>query len=364
MRKNCVLFEGGMHGLGITFHMSHLACEIKKLFSDVYVLWDGTEQEEGLNISLEKCGVKCFNYSTDSIDYILNSLSKEYDFIIFHAESYGGARRISRYKKKYNIHIILTMNAYRYAKWYAKYVCKWIKIRYSPCVDSWVFMSQKSRDEFCSYANVFNSSWVIPWGVEKMDDIKKAESFYDIYDEKFHPYDDEVKYIIYAAQFHKHKSHKFLIDALMPILKNNNVELVFGGDGLLMDDIHRYIVSKGLLGKVHFLGRVKRSLFMSHMKRAFLSIVLSKNETFGHNILEPLQLGIPVISTGTGIAPEIIFDFYNGFIVRKDDQQRIRELTEKIYKGNINIASCYQDMYSWPRCASLYVKLYQYIATK
>lgn len=362
--KTCILFEGGMKGMGITFHLSRLVCEIYKLFPCIVVIHDGTEQEKGLLELLKSNKIEDFDYVKNPISHLMETLRlRGYCQFIFHAESYGGCRLIEPLKKKYNIHVLLGMNAYKYASSYRNYVVKYIKYRYSKIVDTWVFFSHQSRSEFCRDANVFDHTFVIPWGVEDFSNIIPAQKYKDVFNEKEFYYTKETKYIFYAAQFYAHKSHKTLIEILKFYLKDGKVKLMLGGNGPEMENIHKLCIQLGIAENVIFMGRVPRNIFITHMKNAFLSLVLSKNETFGHCILEPLQLGIPVISTPTGIALKAIQDFKNGFIIDRSNLEKWKEIVDLIINDKIKLNSEYQELYTWPEVASLYVKLYKYVSS-
>ncbi len=360
--KTCILFESGNRWGGVTFLLSRLAVELSaEMGDDFFVLHDGTQKDEGLIDYLNENNIKQFNYVQEPIEEILKHIYESgYDKIIFHAESWGGLLRVGPFKKKYNIKIIICVNSYMNGFWYRGLVAKYIKFRYGKYVDSWVFFAHGTKNRFCRYADVSDKSWVIPWGIEPVSGINKAKSYVDIYKNEEEPYKDGEKYIFYAANFSKNKSHKELVDLLCPLLKSTcNVKLMFGGDGILMDEVKAYSDSLGLSEKVKFLGWVKRSNFLMHMKNACLSIIISKNETFGYCIIEPLQLGIPVLSYPVGIAPEIVSDFKNGFCVPFNSKERIPALASKIINGEIKLSSSYDDKYSIKSCAESYLKLYK-----
>ncbi|MCD8091653.1 MAG: glycosyltransferase [Bacteroides sp.] len=129
-----------------------------------------------------------------------------------------------------------------------------------------------------------------------------------------------------------------------------------------MNHIRQMCTEYGIADNVIFLGRMPRQLLMSHLKNAFLALVLSKNETFGHNILEPLQLEIPVISTPTGIAPQIITDFRNGFTIARNDKSKWESILAGVIDGSIQLEAKHQELYTWPEVAKIYTKLYNYIS--
>ena len=359
----CILFESGMKGMGITFHLSHLVCEIHKQNSNIVIIHDGTEQEKGLLQSLKEKGIEDFDYSKNSIHLLLKYLrQKGYNKFIFHAESYGGCRLIEPFKKQYNIHVLLGMNAYKYSTPYRSLVLKYIKHRYSQIVDTWIFFSQQARLDFCHAANIYNHTFVIPWGVENFITTSKATHYTDVFKNKTYLYQSNIKYVFYAAQFYKNKSHRLLISIMKKYLHDGQVKLVLAGNGIEINNIHQLCIKYGIDNNVIFLGRIPRPIFITHLKNAFLSLVLSKNETFGHCILEPLQMGVPVISTPTGIAPQIITDFYNGFVINRSNKNKWKNIIAHVINGSIHLEPKYQELFTWSEVAKLYSKLYHYIS--
>lgn len=144
-------------------------------------------------------------------------------------------------------------------------------------------------------------------------------------------------------------------------LHKGDVKLMLGGSGSEMDAVHQMCLDLGIAENVVFMGRVPRSHFLEHMKNAFCSIVLSGNETFGHCIVEPLQLGVPVISTPTGIAPTIINDFKNGFTIPLSNKRKWQLIIDEVLAGRLQLHSEYNPLYSWPTTARLYNSLYNLV---
>jgi glycosyltransferase involved in cell wall biosynthesis len=56
----------------------------------------------------------------------------------------------------------------------------------------------------------------------------------------------------------------------------------------------------------------------------------SENETFGQVFVESMACGLPVIGTKTGGIPEIISDFYNGFLIPPNDSSVLAQMIEKL----------------------------------
>lgn len=144
-------------------------------------------------------------------------------------------------------------------------------------------------------------------------------------------------------------------------LHRGDVKLMLAGDGPEIDRIHQLCIDLGIAENVVFMGRVLRRELMGHMKNALCSVVLSKNETFGHCILEPLQLGVPVLSTPTGIAPTIISDFVNGFTIPLSNRRKWQLMIDEVLEGRVKLHAEYDPLYSWPMTAQRYNSLYDLV---
>ena len=123
--------------------------------------------------------------------------------------------------------------------------------------------------------------------------------------------------LIYLAQFHKHKRHLEIIDALSPLMKSfPSLKVYFFGDGVLFDKVQSVVSRLNLEENIYLPGRIERKYVPWVLQNSTASIVISDVETFGHNILEPLFYGSPVISTDVGIAREVVHDFESGFLIK------------------------------------------------
>lgn len=88
----------------------------------------------------------------------------------------------------------------------------------------------------------------------------------------------------------------------------------------------------------------------------------SKAETFGHNYLEPMFFGTPVIGTDVGIGREIIKDFYTGFLIKNFSKKQLRNAVEffikhpeKFKSFGENARNLVHEVFSWEAVAQRYV---------
>ncbi|HFG2217306.1 TPA: glycosyltransferase, partial [Vibrio cholerae] len=119
----------------------------------------------------------------------------------------------------------------------------------------------------------------------------------------------ERKYICHVGRISKEKRHTDLIDIYVGSNLFNTHDLVIVGDGPDKDDIIRYIEAKGVMDKVHLIGRVENPY--PYIKNASALILCSSYEGFGNVLVEACILNVPVISSNCNFGPkEIVTDEY------------------------------------------------------
>lgn len=108
------------------------------------------------------------------------------------------------------------------------------------------------------------------------------------------------------AQFSKRKGHKYLLQAMEIVIKKHpEILLVLAGDGPLLESMEKKVLEMGLVDNIVFPGRITIEDVQALLQVSKLGIVSSLSETFGLAIVEPLLLGVPVVTTDVGVAQDI-----------------------------------------------------------
>lgn len=350
-----IIFFAYSEGIGVTFHLTNFAIALNKKCSDLIVIHNGKEQNIGLFDKLNNENVNLVNIN--DIGEVFNGVDSN---TVFHCQGFNQVKNVEKIAKEKNGKIIITLNSYRngssYKNLFIRYILKRFKV-----IDKWIFSTYFSYLDFKK--NGFDRDFnIIPLGLEPTDNVSKIDYYEDVYDKKRETYSSTQKYIFYGAQFHRHKKHELLIKRISPLLKKNkDLVLVLCGSGKLINEIRDLTIRLQIRNQVKFLGRIDRNDFLSHLKNATVAVVPSKTETFGHNILEPLLLGIPVVTTPVGIAPEIIKDFINGALCEFNNSPKL------IYSINFfctnNIKNIVNDLtiqeFSWDNIVHRYIIAYK-----
>ena len=102
-----------------------------------------------------------------------------------------------------------------------------------------------------------------------------------------------------------------------------NVELA--GDGVMREEMERFVVANRLTNKVKFLGRIPRSEIPAFWKRQDICVNIADYEGRSHSIIEAMGNGaVPVVTATSGVREDITDDV-NGYIVPLRDYHTMAE---------------------------------------
>lgn len=125
---------------------------------------------------------------------------------------------------------------------------------------------------------------------------------------------EQVKVICHIAGFRPEKGHTVLLDAFGMLARDNqDVLLLFVGDGVLRPEIEERARKANLTNRVHFLGNladVRPALAASDC-----SVLASTGETFSIAMLESLAMRVPVVATDIGGTAEAVLHGKTGLLV-------------------------------------------------
>lgn len=115
-------------------------------------------------------------------------------------------------------------------------------------------------------------------------------------------------YLIYPANYWKHKNHEMLIKAFEMVLRETNTpfQLVFTGAICERQKFLKDVVKKMNLDEsILFLDYVSNKELASLIKNSISLVFPSLYEGFGMPIIEAMTLGVPVICSNTTSLPEV-----------------------------------------------------------
>jgi len=113
-------------------------------------------------------------------------------------------------------------------------------------------------------------------------------------------------------------------------LNNENIFVVFVGDGPLRNDMMKYI-EENEMKNVSIKGFVNQSEITKYYAVSDILVLPSISETWGLVVNEAFNFGIPaIVSEYVGCANELVIDGYNGFVFK--DENDLKDKIEKLYK--------------------------------
>jgi len=140
--------------------------------------------------------------------------------------------------------------------------------------------------------------------------------------QSFFPYYDFKDYFIYFGRLSEEKG---LMTLLKAVEKNWKTKLVIVGDGLLKEELEKYVDEKGL-NNVVFKGYKSGKELNDLIKNAMFTIVPSEcYENCPISVLESFAMGKPVIGANIGGIPELINENADGLLFEPGNAIDLRE---------------------------------------
>lgn len=324
MNKTKVLYWACSRKLGLIWHLIAFAIEFKKQGNNIIVVNNGLEQDVGnrrlLNeadvpiIDIEKCTE--WNGFVRTYKELTRFLKNHSDIRIIHVM---GAQQLlvsylARKYSKSNAKIIFSVHSARHGEWYSPIAFFLISKLANHCADIIIPVSN------------FWGQILIKHGLEKSkcfpvyNAIKISE-----FNESLLCNRNKNKFIIgYSANMIKRKGHIYALKAFSQVVKRYpSLQLVLLGDGKFRPQIENYIRKLDLKKNVKITGWVSRDKVPIIMKEWDIALMPSLSETFGHALIEPMAIGLPVIATMAGIGSEILRDGKNSIMVPFKDSKAI-----------------------------------------
>lgn len=122
------------------------------------------------------------------------------------------------------------------------------------------------------------------------------------------------------------KGFEALIDAVADLNDQGiAATLVIAGDGPLEDALQLKVKTMGLEGQVRLVGRLGKDALGAVIKGADVFALNTAYEGLSHQLLEVMDLGVPIVTTPVGGNAEIIQDGVQGLLVPCNDTQALAQ---------------------------------------
>jgi glycosyltransferase involved in cell wall biosynthesis len=121
------------------------------------------------------------------------------------------------------------------------------------------------------------------------------------------------------------KGFSALIEIVPELAKNfPDLKLLIVGDGPEMAVLEEKIDELSVRDNVALTGRVEHAVLLRYIQIADVFVLNTGYEGFSHQILEVMNVGVPVVTTHSGGNPELVEDKKNGLLVTFDDRDELR----------------------------------------
>ena len=156
-----------------------------------------------------------------------------------------------------------------------------------------------------------------PFEINKIEKLSQEK----VNDFKFK---EKTKYIISIGRLIKIKRNKDLIYSLVKL--DDNVELIFIGEGKEKESLIQLSKKLNLFNKVHFMGWVDNPY--KYIKSADILVSTSQSESFGNVLVESMICQTVVISSDCGGPSEIIVNGHDGILIEIGNiKQLVKSIT-------------------------------------
>lgn len=192
-----------------------------------------------------------------------------------------------------------------------------------------VFISKADK---CFSPNSASDEYLLHYGAKQENIIRYPYTNIGEKDLNCSSFKSNHEYFISISQFIKRKNNEELIE----IFKQINHTLLLVGEGPLKK---KYIEQIGDAKNITIQSFTDRESLFKMMQNSKALISLSKEDIFGHTVVEALANGLPVIASDKILsAKDLIINAKNGFLVSIENKNSIINAINNI--GSINREDC------------------------
>lgn len=349
-KSKAAVFIGQAFGTGIYRHLAFLGVELHKACpSDIEFYFASVEREANpgawgiVRGVLSELSILC-EQSFEGLVARCVELAYSYEKVLIHtgggwAQTKHFVRAQKRMDKKLQARLIFigTTHSYRNDSFFRIPMSAFQYVLYRLYYKMIVFQCKYAADHFIGGNQLIRSGrgTVIPLGCEPFGvpnvgppsgiggNTNLSEVLQDAGLFKF----------VYLAGFRPGKMHVWLVKAWAPVLRRHpEARVLFCGKGAqeVIDATVAAIREERLDEQILLPGQIAREEVPWLLTHCNCAVVPSRSETFGHNFLEPMFAGLPVLGTRVGIGCDIIKDGETGYAFDLKHPTSVQDVAEKI----------------------------------
>ncbi len=359
---------------GVENYVYYLSKRLVKLGHVVTVICanePNTEEEE----TIKGIKVKRLSYigkiaNTNITPKLLSELLRE-EFDIVHTHlptpwSADGSAIVSKLKRK---PLILTYHNDIVGTGIANYIAKFYNVTMLKLLLREADIIIITQPNYCNYSYHLK---------QYKDKIKVIPNGVDI--ERFKPLnvEKEEKTLFFLSsldEFHRYKGLDYLLEGLITIKKRiQDVKLIIGGEGKLLNYYKQRVILMGLEDNVEFVGFIPDEKIVEYYNKCDIFVLPSisaKQEGFGIVLPEAMACERPVVSTEIVGVAEDVRERNAGRIVKPKDERALAEAIIEILedknlarKMGKNGRQLVEEKYTWEKVAEMVENVYNEVMMK
>lgn len=135
---------------------------------------------------------------------------------------------------------------------------------------------------------------------------------------------EEDQVVILVGTLKEQKGHRYLVQAAAPLIaQNNNLHILFPGDGPLRASLQQQVQELGLEKHIHFLG--SRKDIPDLLAASDYFVLPSLWEGLAMALIEAMASGLPVLATCVSGSQHVVVPGETGLLVPPGDADQLRQ---------------------------------------
>lgn len=351
-KSNAVVFIGMTYPYGAIRHFALLGCELFKGCQDdvdFYFASIAREPDKGCWDIVRQTIPNEHVIKTDTFEELVRrccDLAKIYDKVVVHTGGgWGQTKHFVPARKRMDkmlqerLIIIGTTHSYRHDSFLRIPMSAFQYVLYRLYYRMIIFQCQYAADRFIGGNHLIKigKGAVIPLGCEPFGEIGNdiPKGIAENASLSVILKDCSLFKFVYLAAFRPGKMHVWLVYAISPVLRQHpegRLLLCGTGSERVRADIVRAIEAEKMEGQIILTGQINRHEVPWLLAHSNCAVVPSRSETFGHNFLEPMFAGLPVLGTSVGVGRDIIKDGENGYKFSLNEINGFRDKATKLIR--------------------------------
>jgi len=162
----------------------------------------------------------------------------------------------------------------------------------------------------------------------------------------------------------------YLIEGFSQLIRechgDKELRLLIVGDGTERMELEKLVKKLGIISQVTFAGKIDNEEVPDYINKMDIVCLPSLSESFGVSAVEACACGRPIIATEVGGLKEIIFDNYNGYVIKQNSSHDIKLKLIKMIENELQMKEFSEngrklvlEKYNWVENAKIMNDIYK-----